>query len=73
MTWEDIRRESKAEGRREERQEAILELLEELGTVSEMLRDRILSETEIDTLKTMTKLANKAGSVEEFEEQISNL
>ena len=69
MTWEDIRQESKAE----ERKEIILELLEELGEVSQNLNELILSENRMRILKSMTKLANQAKSIEEFEEQISNL
>lgn len=69
MTWEDIRRESKAEGK----QEDVLELLEELGKVSDVLQDRIMSEGRLDVLKLMLKAASKASSIEEFEKQISNL
>lgn len=69
MTWEDIRREIKAD----DRKEVILELLEELGEVSQSLNERIMSENRIRILKSMTKLAIKASSIQEFEEQISNL
>ncbi len=50
-----------------------MELLEELGEVSQNLNELILSENRMRILKSMTKLANQAKSIEEFEEQISNL
>lgn len=69
MTWEDIRQESKAEGIRE----SIFLLLEELGQISESMEETILFENRMSILKGMLKEANKAKSIEEFEEQISNL
>ena len=69
MTWEDIRQESKAEGIKE----SIFLLLEELGQISESMEETILFENRMSILKGMLKEANKAKSIEEFEEQISNL
>ena len=73
MTWEDIRREIKAECRLEIKREDVLVLLSEIGTISDNLQERILSETRPDVLKTMLKAASRASSIKEFEEHISNL
>ena len=69
MTWEDIRQESKAEGIKE----SIFLLLEELGQISESMEETILFENRMSILQVILKEANKAKSIEEFEEQISNL
>lgn len=52
----------KAEGKAED----ILELLEELGEVSEEARQNILSETNLEILKKWHKIAAKAESIEQF-------
>lgn len=49
---------------------AILELLEELGEVSEELKLKILDQTHNEVLSKWHKLAAKAKSVQEFEESI---
>lgn len=49
---------------------AILELLEELGEVSEKLKLKILDQTHNEVLSKWHKLAAKAKSVQEFEESI---
>ena len=63
----------KKEGKLEVRRESILELLEELGTVSKHTYERIMSENKEDVLKAMHKAAAKAETLEQFEEVISNL
>lgn len=60
-------------GRVEARRESILELLEDLGTMSEQTYERIMSERREDVLKVMLKIAVKADSLEQFEKEISNL
>lgn len=60
-------------GRLEMKRNDILELLEELGTVSSFIHERIMSENRIDILNIMFKAAVKADSLEQFEEMISNL
>ena len=54
-------------------QEVILEHLAALGEISEELRTRITSETDMDVLKAMTATLFSAGSISEFEALISNL
>ena len=48
-------------------------LLEELGQISESMEETILFENRMSILQVILKEANKAKSIEEFEEQISNL
>ncbi len=49
---------------------AILELLEELGEVSEELKDKISGETQAEVLSKWHKLAAKADSIQEFKKLI---
>ena len=66
FTWERreklIREEEFAEGKAE----SIIELLGELGEVSQELRDEILAEKNLEELSRMIKLAAKAESIEDF-------
>ena len=77
MSWEDIRRdarwEGKLEGIAEGKRESVLDFLEELGSVPEDITSRIMSETREDVLKLMIKAASKASSIEEFRNKISEL
>ncbi|MBQ8802261.1 MAG: hypothetical protein IJZ53_01310 [Tyzzerella sp.] len=50
----------------EGRTELLLELLKDLGTVSEELQQRIMNEKNLDILKKWNKLAVKAESMEQF-------
>ena len=67
---EYLRRESWKEGREEGRieilQEVVLDRLEELGTVPETVKKRILSTDNTEQLKLWNKQAIMAGSIEEF-------
>ena len=60
------RTEGLAEGRTEGRADAIIELLEDLGPVSDNIRNRIINETDLDTLKKWNIAAARADSVEQF-------
>ena len=66
-------RRGKAEGQLEEKRNSVIELLEELGTISPTMHEYIISENRTDILKAMHKAAAKAESLEQFEEQIANL
>ena len=59
---QETRRISRAEGKAE----AVLEILEELGEVSEEVRKLILEEKDPETLKRWVKSAAKSESVEQF-------
>ena len=60
------KREGRAEGKAEGKAEGILEFLEEIGPVSDELRERIMSETDLELLRRWLKQAAKADSVETF-------
>lgn len=71
--WEAFKQDQEDEIKRESKIESILDILNELGDIPKELEERIMAETRIDILKTMVKLASKATSLGEFEENISNL
>ncbi len=62
---QETRRISKAEGKAED----VLELLAELGAVSEELRRTVMETKDLEKLKTWLKLAAKTESVEQFQRQ----
>lgn len=62
----DEREDGRNEGLLQARQEAIVELLEDLGEIPESLGIQICEETDLDTLKRWHKLAAKADSIEQF-------
>lgn len=66
MILEEMLREERAEGKAE----AVLELLEELGTVPDVLCEKIMNEKDLDMLKKYLKCAAKAESVEQFEKEM---
>lgn len=63
-------REVYEDGKASGKADAVLELLGELGDVPEELRMRIYGETHLECLTRWVKLAARAGSVEEFEEEM---
>ena len=73
--------EGRAEGRMEGRMigltegisSAMLELLEDLGTVPESLRERIAAISDLEILQKLLKLAARAGSLEEFEKNVHDV
>ena len=69
--------EKKADEATKKAQEIIKEMLSdsiaELGTVSEITKERIKKETDINILNAMRKLAVKSDSMEQFEKEIVNL
>ncbi|MBE5866230.1 MAG: Rpn family recombination-promoting nuclease/putative transposase [Lachnospiraceae bacterium] len=66
MQWELLLRDERVAGRAEGRALAIIELLEELGQVSESLKSRVMEESDISVLTGWLKLAAKCESVESF-------
>lgn len=50
--------------------EDILELLEHLGEVPQLLRDKVMTQMDLEILKDWFKLAIKAESITEFEKKI---
>lgn len=62
MIWKEMLREERTAGKAS----AILEFLEEIGEVSEELKERIMNETKLPVLTSWVKLAAKSESVEYF-------
>ena len=62
--------EGKIEGKAEGKIENIIELLEEIGTIPEILKKQILNQTNIEILKRWLKSAAKAASIKDFEKSI---
>ena len=73
MTWDDIRRDARLEGKMEGKKEIILTLLEDLGTIPSHIEERIMSEFKSSVLNSMSKAAATATSFSDFEEKISRL
>ena len=70
MIFQEMLREEYDEGKAEGKAEAVLNLLEELGEISDDLRVRIISEKDIDVLKRWLKQAVKSESIDEFIEKM---
>ncbi len=64
--WKDGREKGKAE----DRAEAVIELLEDLGALSDSLKTCIMEQTDLELLKKWHKAAAKATSIEEFEQAV---
>ena len=64
--FEDEKAEGKAEGKAED----VIVLLDDVGTVSEALKKRILEQKDLEILKSWLKIAACSKSVEEFENMI---
>ncbi len=64
--WKDGREKGKAE----DRAEAVIELLEDLGELSDTLKTCIMEQTDLELLKIWHKAAAKATSIEEFEQAV---
>ena len=67
------RRESKAEGRAQGKAEDVVDLLSELGPVPEKVLQRIMKETNLETLKRWLKTAARADSLQQFLENCPEL
>ncbi len=70
MTIEEMlkikEKKSRKEGKAEGKAEAVIELLEDLGMVSDELREKILNERDLEILNGWLKAAARADSIEEF-------
>ena len=60
----------KAEGRVEDRAEAVIELLEDLGELSDSLKTCIMEQNDLELLRKWLKVAARAESIEEFERTV---
>ena len=62
MLFEELLRNERREGKIK----YILELLDDMGTLPEGLREKIETESDVATLNAWHKIAAKAGSIEQF-------
>ena len=70
MLLEEMMRNEKQEGKLEGKQEDILAVFESKFSVSSELREKIISETDIDKLNAWFQLSLKVASLEEFAENM---
>lgn len=70
MLFEELLKNERREGKVEDRVEAITELLEDLGTIPEPLKEKLEGEKNMDTLKAWLKIAAKADSIDQFTQGI---
>ena len=70
MLFQEMLREERTEGKAEGillgKAGDVVELLEELGPISDEVREKIMTEKNLETLGKWLKLAAKAESMEEF-------
>ena len=66
MLFQEMLREERTEGILFGKAEDVVELLEELGPVSDKVHEKIMTEKNLETLGKWLKLAAKAESMEEF-------
>ena len=69
-SFERLLNKEKAEGRAEGKAEAVIELLEDIGELSESLRNHIMEQTDLELLRRWHKAAAKAKSIEDFEQSV---
>lgn len=65
-----ISEEFRQEGMQQAKQEAVLELLEDIGTIPETLENKIREQYDMEVLKRWLKLAAKVETIEEFSNSI---
>lgn len=70
MILHEMLRDERAEGKAEGKAEDVIELLEDLGTISEELREKIMKETDLILLKRWLRTAAKADSIEQFQKNM---
>ncbi len=70
MGWHEMLRDEREEGKAETAREFLLDLLSELGTLSDDVSAKIMAETDMEVLKRWHKLAAKSGSMEQFIENM---
>lgn len=70
MILREMLRDERAEGKAEGRAESVIELLGEIGPISDELREKIINEKDMSVLLKWLKLAAKSESVQKFEENM---
>ena len=69
-SFERLLNKEKADGRAEGKAEAVIELLEDLGELSNSLKTCIMEQTDLELLRKWHKAAARAESIEEFEQAV---
>ena len=70
MLFEELLRNERKEGKAEGKVDAIIELLEDLGSIPEALKTQLEGEMDLNTLSTWLKMAAKAESIDQFAKEI---
>lgn len=70
MTLGELLKDERDEGKAEGKAEAVLELLEDYGSIPETVRERIMSETNQDILRKWIRMAARVSSVKQFVEEM---
>ena len=70
MTLGELLKDERDEGKAEGKAEAVLELLEDYGSIPETERERIMSETNQDILRKWIRMAARVSSVKQFAEEM---
>lgn len=70
MILREMLRDERAEGKAEGKAESVIELLQEIGSVSSQLQERIINEKDMSLLLKWLKLAAKAESIQQFEKNM---
>ena len=66
MTIEEMLRREEKKWKAEGKAEAVIELLEDIGTVPDEIREKILNESDLEVLRKWHKAAAKTDTMEEF-------
>ena len=69
MLLEELLKDERAEGKAE----SILLLLQDIGSVSDGLRNKILKEQDMDILLNYLKLAARVDSIADFEKEMDKI
>ncbi len=72
-SFERLLNKEKAEGKLEDRAEAVIELLEDLGELSDTVKSYIMEQNDLELLRKWHKAAARAESIEEFERTVGLL
>ncbi|GAA6409723.1 hypothetical protein K040078D81_38400 [Blautia hominis] len=73
MLLEELLKDERAEGKAEGKAESILLLLQDIGSVSDGLRNKILKEQDMDILLKYLKLAARVDSIADFEKEMDKI
>ena len=73
MLLEELLKDERAEGKAEGKAESILLLLQDIGSVSDELRNKILNEQDMDILLKYLKLAARVDSIADFAKEMDKI